>query len=102
MRPLVSSPQLAHMLVIILIDETTSNIDMNNEEVFLNIVRQRFTNCTVLMIAHRLKTIINCDKVAVMREGRVVELGSPSELLKTENGIFSEMWAESLKAGKEL
>ena len=87
---------------VILIDEATSNIDMNNEEVFLNIVRERFTNCTVLMIAHRLKTIINCDKVAVMREGKVVEFGSLSDLLKTENGIFSEMWAESIKAGKEL
>ena len=37
-----------------------------------------------------------------MREGRVVEFGSLSELLKMENGIFNEMWAESIKAGKEL
>jgi ATP-binding cassette subfamily C (CFTR/MRP) protein 1 len=85
---------------VILIDEATSSIDMNNEEVFLNIVRERFSHSTVIMIAHRLKTIIKCDKIAVMREGKVVEFGSPIELLKMENGIFSDMWNETIKAGQ--
>lgn len=85
---------------IILIDEATSSIDMNNEEVFLQTIRERFADCTVLMIAHRLKTIINCDKIVVMKEGQVAESGAPEELIGLEGGIFSEMWKETIKANK--
>ena len=46
---------------------------------------------TVLTIAHRLETIIDYDKIIVMDKGKVSEMGSPSELLKNELGLFSAM-----------
>lgn len=83
---------------IILIDEATSSIDINNEEVFLKTIKEKFADCTVLTIAHRLKTIRNCDKIVVMKEGQVVEVGAPDDLIKIRGGIFSEMWNETIKA----
>ena len=82
---------------IILIDEATSNIDLNNEEVFLRTIKEKFEKNTVLTIAHRLKTIVGCDKVVVMGEGRVEEIGSPKELIEREDSIFGQMWREAKK-----
>ena len=77
---------------VILIDEATSNIDLNNEEVFLQTIKRRFSDSTVVTIAHRLNTIRNSDKIVVMDQGRVAEIGSPEDLLKQENGVFAQMW----------
>ena len=44
------------------------------------------------MIAHRLKTVVNFDKVVVLQDGRVVEFESPRKLLEKEGGVFSGMW----------
>ena len=43
------------------------------------------------MIAHRMRTVLNADKIVVLKDGRVVEQGSPSDLLKKENGLFRHM-----------
>jgi len=51
----------------------------------------RFKDCTVLIIAHRLNTIIDCDRVMVMDTGRLVEYGLPHDLLQRGGGLFSEM-----------
>lgn len=80
---------------VVLIDEATSNIDMNNEEIFLKTVKERFKDCTVLTVAHRLNTIINSDKIIVMSEGKFVEVGDPKELLQREDSIFGKMWNEA-------
>ncbi len=53
-------------------------------------VRQHFRGVTILTIAHRLPTIIDYDKLLVMDDGRVVETGSPSELL-SQAGVFASM-----------
>ena len=77
---------------VILIDEATSNIDLNNEEVFLQTIKRRFSDSTVVTIAHRLNTIRNSDKIVVTDQGKVAEIGSPEDLLKQENGVFAQMW----------
>ncbi|GAB9475595.1 Multidrug resistance-associated protein abc superfamily, partial [Globisporangium polare] len=46
---------------------------------------------TVLIIAHRINTILHCDKIAVMDAGRVAEFGSPSELLSQPESIFTSL-----------
>ena len=59
--------------------------------VFLKIVKEKFKECTVLTIAHRLRTVINSDRIIVMSEGKIVEEGTPKELLRKEDGEFTGM-----------
>lgn len=54
---------------------------MATDNIIQETIREKFKNCTVLTIAHRLATIIDSDKIIVMREGRLVESGHPFELL---------------------
>ena len=87
---------------IILIDEATSNIDVNNEELFLRTIKESFADCTVLTVAHRLNTIINSDKIVVMNQGRLEEIGSPKELLEREDSVFRKMWEEAKKSREKV
>ena len=87
---------------IILIDEATSNIDMNSEEIFLKTVKEKFEDCTVLTIAHRLKTVINSDRIIVMGEGKIIEEGSPEGLLRNEDSVFAGMWNEAKRAKQDI
>ncbi len=66
-------------------------------------IRDKFANCTILTIAHRLHTVMDSDKVLVMDAGRAVEFGSPYELLTTNEGprIFHGMVQESGRATYE-
>ena len=54
---------------------------MATDNIIQETIREKFKNCTVLTIAHRLATIIDSDKIIVMRDGRLVEIGHPFELL---------------------
>lgn len=56
-----------------------------------NTIRNKFDSCTVLTIAHRLNTVMDCDKVLVMDEGTMVEFDHPYNLLKNNVGFFYEM-----------
>ena len=76
---------------IILIDEATANIDMKNDSLIQEVIQGKFTQSTVLTIAHRLSTLKNSDKILVLGEGEVVEWGTPEELLKKEGGIYKGM-----------
>lgn len=66
---------------ILILDEATANVDVVTEKIILKTLKQKFQNCTVITIAHRLDTIMDSDKVVVMAEGRAVESGSPLSLL---------------------
>lgn len=76
---------------IVLIDEATSNVDLRTDARIQQTLRVQFKGRTVLTIAHRICTVINYDKICVMKAGRVVQFGTPSELWKDEGGIFREM-----------
>ena len=54
-------------------------------------VRRVFTNCTIFTIAHRLATVIDYDKIAVLDHGRLVEFGSPADLLEDPQGKLSAL-----------
>ncbi|KAF5281256.1 hypothetical protein FQA39_LY05142 [Lamprigera yunnana] len=76
---------------ILILDEATANVDHITDALIQNTIRKNFTQCTVLTIAHRLDTIIDCDKILVMSEGRVVEFDHPHLLLQKRKGPFFEM-----------
>ena len=74
----------------LVLDEATSNVDMETDRFIQECIRTRFKECTVITIAHRLNTIANYDKIIVMDKGRIAETGSPLELIE-KKGMFAEM-----------
>jgi ABC-type multidrug transport system fused ATPase/permease subunit len=75
----------------LVLDEATSAVDMYTDLLIQRSIREEFANTTLLVIAHRLSTVMDFDKIIVMKDGAVVEFGSPRELLETKDGIFKDM-----------
>ena len=75
---------------VILLDEATSFLDVENESKIQRALSELIKNKTVIIIAHRMRTIANADKIIVLDEGRIAEQGSPDELL-AQNGLFKKM-----------
>ncbi|MBO6244003.1 MAG: ATP-binding cassette domain-containing protein, partial [Clostridia bacterium] len=80
---------------IVVMDEATANIDMNTEQIIQKALKLVLENSTVITVAHRIKTIINYDKILVLDNGKVKEFDSPSNLLKDENSLFHELYSKS-------
>ncbi len=76
---------------IVLVDEATANIDQKNDQLIQDVISTKFKESTVLTIAHRLSTLKNSDKILVLGEGKVLEWGSPQELMGKVGGIYREM-----------
>ncbi|MBD5160015.1 MAG: ABC transporter ATP-binding protein [Ruminococcus sp.] len=75
---------------IILLDEATASLDVENETAIQSALSRLIRNKTVLLIAHRMRTVAGADKVVVLSDGTVMEQGSP-EILRKKNGIYSHM-----------
>jgi len=75
---------------IVLLDEATASLDVENESKIQQSISELVQNKTVIIIAHRMRTIANADKVVVLQNGQVVETGSPAEL-KAKGGLFGKM-----------
>ena len=80
---------------IILMDEATANIDYRNEAILKQNINEDTKECTVLTIAHRIKTVINYDRILVLKEGEIEEFDTPENLIK-KRGLFYQMYKESL------
>lgn len=76
---------------ITLMDEATASLDVENETQVQEALTRLLVGKTVLVIAHRMRTVENADKVVVLSKGRVVEEGSPVELRAREDGMFRRM-----------
>ena len=74
-----------------LLDEPTASVDVRTDALIQQTIRTEFKNSTVMVIAHRLHTVLNYDKVLVMDRGSVVEYGSPEALLLKAKGAFRSM-----------
>ena len=82
---------------IIIFDEATANIDPENEDKLKEAIESLTKNKTVIMIAHRLKTIRNADQIIVLKDGEIVERGNHEELIKN-NGLYSDLINSKAKA----
>lgn len=75
---------------IVLLDEATASLDVENESQVQEALSNLLAGKTVIVIAHRMRTVMNANKIVVLDEGHVVEQGAPAELLE-QNGLFSRM-----------
>ncbi|KAG5515911.1 hypothetical protein RHGRI_036827 [Rhododendron griersonianum] len=76
---------------ILVLDEATAAVDVRTDALIQKTIREEFKSCTMLIIAHRLNTIIDSDRVLLLEAGRVVEYASPEELLQNDGSAFSKM-----------
>ena len=86
---------------VILLDEATACLDVENETLLQQGISELVRDKTVLIIAHRMRTIRRADQVIVLREGRITESGSPEELL-AQGGDFAAMVALQMKEQEEI
>lgn len=75
---------------VILLDEATSFLDVENESKIQKALSELIKNKTVIIIAHRMRTIANADRIVVLDDGKIVEQGMPEELI-ADNGLFKKM-----------
>ncbi|CAM4620699.1 unnamed protein product [Leuciscus chuanchicus] len=83
---------------ILIIDEATANVDPRTDELIQKTIREKFKECTVLTIAHRLNTIIDSDRILVLDAGRIHEYDAPHVLLQNQKGILYKMVQQTGKA----
>ncbi|KAL4888888.1 P-loop containing nucleoside triphosphate hydrolase protein [Aspergillus ambiguus] len=76
---------------IIICDEATSSVDFETDQKIQNAMSQGFQGKTVLCIAHRLRTILNYDRICVMDQGRIAEIDTPLQLWDKADGVFRAM-----------
>ena len=85
-RALATNPPL------LIFDEATSALDYESERVIQQNMRQIVAGRTVIIIAHRLAAVRDCNRIVAMEDGRIVENGPPSELLQRPNGLYRRLW----------
>lgn len=89
-RALLGAPR------ILILDEATSNLDTVSEKlVHQTIEKLRTERITTILIAHRLSTVVNCDKIFVLNNGSIVECGTHKEL-RAANGLYQQLWEGSV------
>lgn len=84
---------------IILMDEATASLDVDNETLIQESLSKLIQNKTVMIIAHRMRTVANADKIVVLKDGKVAEQGKLDELAKT-GGIYSNMVEKQLASAE--
>ncbi|KAJ9102556.1 hypothetical protein QFC21_002957 [Naganishia friedmannii] len=80
---------------ILVLDESTANLDYKTDEAIQEVLRENLTGVTTLCIAHRLKTVIGFDKILVLDHGHVLEYDTPYNLVKDNNSSFRDLCRRS-------
>lgn len=73
---------------ILILDEAAASVDMETDQNIQKTIREQFANCTVFTIAHRLHSVMDCDRIMVFEQGRVVEFDAPQVLLRRNDSVF--------------
>jgi len=85
-RALLRNPQ------ILILDEATSSLDSESEIQVQNAIDKLMINRTSIVVAHRLSTVKNADKMVVLDKGKIVQMGTHEELIKIQNGIYKKLY----------
>uniref|UniRef100_A0A665UD07 ATP-binding cassette, sub-family C (CFTR/MRP), member 10 n=1 Tax=Echeneis naucrates TaxID=173247 RepID=A0A665UD07_ECHNA len=87
---------------VLCIDEATASVDQKTDKLLQQTIREEFREQTVLTIAHRINTIMDCDRVLVMCGGKVAEFDTPTALLQSDSSIFHRLVGLDVDSGLTL
>uniref|UniRef100_A0ACD5ZXC7 Uncharacterized protein n=1 Tax=Avena sativa TaxID=4498 RepID=A0ACD5ZXC7_AVESA len=79
---------------ILILDEATASIDNATDAILQKIIRTEFKDSTVITVAHRIPTVVDCTRVLVINNGKMVEYDQPQKLMETEGSFFKELLNE--------
>ena len=80
---------------IIVLDEATASIDYKTEEIIQKAMNEILSNSTMICIAHRIKTVLNADKILVLDNGKIIEFDTPNNLLNNKSSYFYKFYSKS-------
>ena len=84
-----------------LLDEATASMDLETEEVIRKIINEDFSESTLLIVAHRISTVMNCDRILVLDNGQVAEFDTPNNLRGNPNSMFSKLTVDLITKSNE-
>ncbi len=87
---------------ILILDEATSALDNEAEKIVQQAIENLMKDRTVFVIAHRLTTVRNADRIAVIKNGELVELGNHDELIKIENGVYRHLYDSQFASAESV
>eukprot|EP00092_Neocalanus_flemingeri_P004166 GFUD01004481.1.p1 GENE.GFUD01004481.1~~GFUD01004481.1.p1 ORF type:complete len:1636 (+),score=378.79 GFUD01004481.1:74-4981(+) len=76
---------------VLVLDEATAAVDLETDDLIQTTIRSEFVGCTIITIAHRLNTVLDYDRILVLKDGSIAELDSPKNLMQKEGSIFRGM-----------
>ncbi|KAL2836011.1 P-loop containing nucleoside triphosphate hydrolase protein [Aspergillus pseudoustus] len=85
---------------ILILDSAMSNVDTRTDELTQRVIREKFSSHTVLTVAHKLESILDYDKVVVLEEGRILEIGVPYDLLSQDKSHFRKLYSHMSPNGQ--
>ena len=88
-RAVIKKPEL------LIFDDSLSAVDTQTEEIILSNIKTQLVNVTSIIIAHRLSSVVDCDQILVLEDGKIVEIGTHSSLID-KNGIYAEMYEKQI------
>lgn len=87
---------------LIVLDEATANIDVKTEMAIQRAQNSEFKESTMFIIAHRINTVLECDKIMVLKFGELMEFDSPKNLLKDENSYFKQIYDKMVEQNEGM